>query len=98
VILREDMPRLEQRLVVRYEDLCERPAECLSKLEQFLSLPQPFDPGLVGRHFRSHNIDGTPRPLENLNQRSLERLSRSDLDTINRHVGEQAAAFGYELM
>lgn len=97
-ILRDDMPRLAHCDVVRYEDLCERPAECLTRLEHFLALPQPFDPGLVGRHFKSHNIDGTPRPLENLNKKSLERLSRADLDTINRHVAEQAAAFGYTLM
>lgn len=97
-ILTEDMPHLDRTLVVRYEDLCERPAEYLARLESFLDLPTPFDPALLGRHFRSHNIDGTPRRLQNLNERSLQRLSRADLDTINERVAEQAAAFDYTLL
>jgi hypothetical protein len=97
-ILREDMPFLAQSLVVRYEDLSERPAQELARLEQFLDLPQPFDRTVLGRNFRSHNIDGTPRPLQNLNARSLKRLTRSDLDVINRHAGDEARRFGYELL
>jgi len=97
-LLLEDVQRLEHCMTVRYEDLCERPAEHLSRLEKFLQLPEPFDPSLLGRHFKSHNIDGTPRHLQNLNDRSLQRLSRADLDTINARVREQAAAFEYELL
>jgi hypothetical protein len=84
--------------VIRYEDLCERPADHLVLLEQFLALPVPFDRGLLVHNFRSHNIDGTPKTLQNLNAKSLTRLTRTDLDIINRHVADQAARFGYELL
>jgi hypothetical protein len=97
-ILREDMAHLERCIVIKYEDLCDSPADHLVMLEQFLSLPSPFDPGLLGKSFRSHNMDGTPKPLQNLNARSVKRLSRADLDVINRHVTVQAEHFGYELL
>jgi hypothetical protein len=97
-ILREDTTHLERFVVVRYEDLCDRPADHLPLLEQFLALPEPFDASLLGRSFRSHNIDGTPKPLQNLNARSLKRLSRADLDAINQHVATEAEPFGYELL
>ena len=97
-LLLEDVPHLDQWMLIRYEDLCERPAEHLARLESFLQLPAPFDASLLGRHFRSHNIDGTPRHLQNLNDRSLQRLSRADLDTINARVANEAAAFDYELL
>ncbi len=97
-VLRDDMPRLEACLVMRYEDVCERPGDELRRLERFLALPAPFDRGLLTRNFRSHNMDGTPRTLQNLNARSLRRLTREDLDSINGHVAAEAAMFGYELM
>ena len=97
-ILQEDMARLAHCVVVRYEDLCDRPADHFQILEQFLSLPVPLDSALLSRSFRSHNMDGTPKPLENLNARSLKRLSRADLDAINRQVAPQAEQFGYELL
>ena len=96
-ILLEDMPRLEQCLLVRYEDLCARPDDHLRLLERFLELSVPFE-STANRHFRSHNIDGTPKPLQDLNARSLQRLTRSDLDIINRHVSRVAARFQYDLL
>jgi hypothetical protein len=97
-ILREDMPLLDRVLVMRYEDLSGQPLQELIRLEQFLDLPQPFDRTVLGRNFRSHNIDGTARPLQNLNARSLKRLSRTDLDMINTRAGDAAVQFGYELL
>jgi hypothetical protein len=96
-ILCTDMPLLESCLTIRYEDLCERPAEQLHRLERFLQVSTPFDQGLSRRRFRSHNMDGAPKTLQNLNARSLNRLTREDLDTINARVAEGAAAFNYEL-
>ena len=97
-ILREDMARLDQCLIVRYEDLCDRPADHLVALEQFLDLPDGFSPAVLRQRFRSHNLDGTPKPLQNLNARSLKRLSRADLDLINQCVASEAQHFGYELL
>ena len=95
-ILRTDTKYLERCLSIRYEDFCERLEEQLQRMERFLGLGIPFDRTLLGARFSAHNIDGKPRAIENLNARSIHRLSSADIDAITRIAGTEMRYFGYE--
>jgi hypothetical protein len=94
--LLSDIPLLEWCLLLSYEDLCERPEEHLDRIERFLELALPFDKTILTAPIRVPNIDGRPHPIQNFNAKSLERLSPSDIETINRIAGPLMAKLGYE--
>lgn len=94
--LLDDMQRLEHCLCVSYEDLCVHPEAYLQKLERFLGLEIPFDRGVLTAPQRIHNIDATPQPIRNLNERSLQQLSDADLAAIDRIAGPLMERLGYE--
>ncbi len=95
-VLEEDLPHLEQYLVVRYEDLCAEPLAVLNQMQRFLSLDQPFDASLATREFNAHNMSGKPQQLQDFNARSLKRLSDDDKATITRVIGDQMLRWGYQ--
>jgi hypothetical protein len=94
--LLEDRDSLEHFLMVRYEDLCERPDEVLRSMETFLELPRPFDRDVVERPQRVSNMEGEDKPISNFNAKSIERLSAEDIETIGRIASPLMAGFGYE--
>jgi hypothetical protein len=95
-ILQEDMPYLERSLWLRYEDLCERFEEQCGCIEGFLELDVPFDRDVLAGSFNVHNMDGTPQPIQNFNDKSLQRLSPKEIEAINQITGVQMKQFGYE--
>jgi hypothetical protein len=90
-----DAERLEHFLLVSYEEMTERPAELLARLQEFLGLATPFEPSLLQAPIEMHNIDDKPQPLQNMNPRSVERLSAEDLATIDRAAGPVMQRLGY---
>ena len=95
-LLLDDVDHLDRALTIRYEDFCERPREQLELMQKFLELPEPFDHELLNRPLRIHNIDGKPQPIQNLNAKSIERLSREELETIDRVTAPLRERLGYE--
>ena len=94
--LLDDMPHLEHALLLRYEDFCEDPQGYLERTRQALGLEAPFPPEALAAR-KVHNIDRKSSGIRNFNARSLERLSRADLDTINEIAGPVMLRLGYEL-
>jgi hypothetical protein len=95
--LLDDMDRLESAMWFRYEDFVEDPAGTLLRIEKYLHLPTPFDLGRLD-HLTVHNIDETPGGVRDFNAKSIARLSRSDVDVINRHASELMQRLGYPLL
>jgi hypothetical protein len=95
-ILQEDMKYLDHCFWLRYEDLCEKPEECLNRIESFLELERPFEREVLGMTFQADNMDHTEGGIRNFNAKSLGRLSAEDIEIINKIAGEQMRQFGYE--
>jgi Sulfotransferase family len=95
-ILLEDIEHLERCLMLTYERLTERPEEELERVRVFLELEEPFDPEVVAEPIPMHNITGKAQSIQNLNARSLERLSGEDLAAIDRIAGPLIDRLGYE--
>jgi hypothetical protein len=94
-ILLLDLEFLEHPFRLKYEDLCTDPDTHLRALSDFLALPTPLDHDL-SRTIQGNGIDGQVQGLHDFNARSVERLSREDLDTINRIAGSEMDLLGYE--
>jgi hypothetical protein len=94
-ILLEDVERLERCLTLTYESLTERPEEELERVRTFLELEEPFDETVLAAPIPMHNISGKPQRIQNLNARSLERLSPEDVETIDRIAGPLMERLGY---
>lgn len=90
-----DLPALERVLSITYEGLCDTPAAHLRRLEEFLEL-EPIDVSVLGDTLPTHNRSGRDLPLENLNARSLARLSADDIAAINRIAGPVMQRLGYD--
>jgi hypothetical protein len=91
-----DMPHLERCLFFTYEAFCADPAEHIDRIERFLGLDGAFDRTVIARPIRAHNIEGDPQIIQNLNSKSIERLSQSDIETVGRIAGPVMEQFGYE--
>lgn len=96
-ILLEDLPHLERAKLVRYEDFCDRPVESLHEIQSFLGLTQPFDPSLLSTEFNIHNVDNTGLKIENLNPKSVARLSEDEIRRIDELAGPTMSELGYEV-
>lgn len=93
-VVEGDRPQLERFLQVRYEDLTARPAEVLRQITDFLDLP-PLPDEASGGEWVIHGVRSTVRDM---NQQSLDRLSRQDLDEINDVAAPVLERHGYEIL
>ena len=91
----DDFTHLHNYILMRYEDLCQHPEENLEKLENFLDLDCPVDRTSLTTPKTIHNIDGVPQLICNFNDRSVARLSNTDLACINRIAGPLMERLGY---
>ncbi len=67
----------------------------MRRLETFLELDTPFSPDALAPR-KVHSIDNEVSRIQNLNARSIERLSRSDLEAIDGIAGRVMERLGYE--
>lgn len=96
-ILLEDLPHLERAKLVRYEDFCDQPIESLQEIQSFLKLTHPFDPSLLSSEFNIHNVDNTGLKIENLNPKSVARLSQNEINQIDELAGPTMSQLGYKV-
>jgi hypothetical protein len=93
-ILLRDLEHLESVMTYTYEDFCESPREVLSQIEAFADLSESHDStALSGAE--SHSLEGQTQGIQNLNSRSLERLSDENFKTINQIAGPIMERLGY---
>lgn len=97
-ILMADIPYLSRCLLLRYEELCDCTHETLARIEDFLQLSSPFDRSILQQEFKVHSITNGPARIANMNQKSVERLSATDIVYVNGIAGSMMAALGYEMI
>lgn len=94
-VMLADAEKLEHFLLLSYEELTERTDETLERMRAFLGLELPFDRSVAERPLRMVNVEGEPRPLQNFNLKSLERLTEEEIATIDRIAGPMMERLGY---
>jgi hypothetical protein len=94
--LLEDLTHLQKVHFVTYENFCADPAGQIAALSQFLELDPPLDPSQAEREFHVHSADRKSRPIENLNARSIARLTPEQRATITRICGTVMERAGYQ--
>jgi hypothetical protein len=93
-LLRKDLPTLNHVYMYTYEDFCEHPTSVLSDVADFLGLDRSF-PTSALKTVDSHSLDGRTQGIQNMNARSIARLSSEDIDTINEIAGSLMSELGY---
>jgi hypothetical protein len=92
---RRNVLGLRHALMIRYEDLGERPGETCDRLVAFLPELGALD---HRRRFLAHNESGTRMPISNLNAGKIARLGATDVEVIGdvlRGRLETLSYFGY---
>jgi hypothetical protein len=95
--LLEDLPFLERAQLFSYEALCAEPERHLQLLEDFLELKQPINRSILIGTIPSHNLEGRPLRIANLNEKSLSRLSCAEKKTISQIAEPLLTQLGYRV-
>lgn len=90
-ILSEDAQHLNNFTWIKYEDLTESPGLTLNSIAKFLGL-EPFSENSIESDFIIHERN---EPVRNLNDLSIDRLTRDQIDIINDVAGSMLDHFGY---
>lgn len=93
-ILKRDAEHLRHFLWVKYEDLTGNPEKTLAKIAGFIGVSD-FEGVELDGSWKIHERD---EQIRNMNDVSIERLKRSDIDQINKVAGSMIESFGYELL
>ena len=95
--LLSDLEHIERKLLIRYEALTDDPPHSFAQIADFLNLDTPFDiDAFMG--VQAHSLQGTTAGLQNLNEHSIQNLSRPDIDEINAICGDLMRKLGYTLL
>lgn len=89
-----DLPFLERKLVLKYEDLVADTDKSLMEIAAFLQI-KAFEKSFADETFEVHKVQSK---IENMNASSYKRLSPEDFKTINRIAGDLIMKLGYTLM
>ena len=87
----EDRGELPNVLELTYESLTEQPAEALKGISDFLSV-DPFDPALLDQEWSFREINAS---IQNMNSKSIARLSPAEIDAIEHTAGTLLDKLGY---
>ncbi len=90
-----DFQRLDRRLLVRYEDLCERPQQALESMAGFLSLPVPDLEGVLDVPVEAPTVTGLAARVANFNSESDARLSDDDRALVRAESADLMRRLGY---
>jgi hypothetical protein len=83
--------RLPNVLELSYESLTEEPAEYLAAIADFLQI-DAFDPGLIEQEWSFREINSS---IQNMNAKSISRLSEDEVDAIEETAGALLEQLGY---
>lgn len=96
-IMLEDSKHLKKFKLIKYEDFTEDPKKILSDIADFLEVEkEPFQK-LVIKTWQIQNIYGKSMTIRNLNQASIDRLSKEDIDIIAKEAKETLKYFNYSI-
>ncbi len=90
----------QQKIRIRYEDVCQSPESTLQSICQFLEMP--FEPSMLElRKSESHGLGGNPMRFRRdestirLDEQWREQLTENDLKTFDSVAGRMNRRFGY---
>jgi hypothetical protein len=95
-IMLDDLDRVDDALLLSYEDLCADPSREMTRVARFLKI-DPYPDEFLRESLPIHNATGQPSLIKNFNDSSLERLSAEDIRRIGNIAGEVMSRLGYEL-
>lgn len=87
----KDRSGIENFIPITYEALTASPTKVLNNLTDFLDIP-PLDPSVLARKWRVHGLNSN---IENMNEKSLSRLSPDDIEKITQVAGRTLSKYGY---
>lgn len=90
-VLKKDAEHLRHYIWVSYEDLAADTMGTLNKITEFVGIP-----GFEGfENDRTWSIHERDEKVRNMNDESIQRLDRQQIDLINQVAGDAIEAFGY---
>jgi hypothetical protein len=92
--MQQDAAYLNKFMLITYEDLTMNTAGTLDRITGFVGIPN-FEKFESGRSWRIHERE---EQVRNMNQESIKRLARNQIDIINHVAGDMLGTFGYELL
>lgn len=91
----DDAEHLKHFLLVRYEELVNEPLSTVKHVSEFLDIDsQPLE-GAIDAKWQVHNMDNAAATIQDFNVKSLERLSKDDINVISHHAREMLDRLGY---
>lgn len=90
-IMLTDFEQVERSILVRYEELTERPDEVIASILDFLGLA-PGATVTAGREFSIHDVQSS---IRNMNDRSLTALTNDERREIEGVAGPMLRRLGY---
>ena len=96
-IMLDDLDRLDDALLLSYEDLCADPPKVTSRITRFLKIDQ-FPDEFLYESFPIHNVTGQPNLIKNFNDSSVERLSADDIRRVEDIAGKVMMRLGYKFL
>ena len=94
-IMLDDLDRLEDALLLTYEDLCADPSTEMTRITRFLEI-DPYPDEFLRESLPIHNATGQPSLIKDFNESSLARLSADDIRRIEDIAGEVMRQLGYD--
>ncbi|MAB71964.1 MAG: hypothetical protein CMJ54_05615 [Planctomycetaceae bacterium] len=94
-IMLDDLERLDDALLLNYEDLCADPSKEMTRVTRFLKI-DPYPDQFLREILPIHNVTEQPSLIKDFNASSLERLSADDIRRIEDIAGEVMSRLGYE--
>jgi hypothetical protein len=95
--MKEESKNVRRFLLIRYEQLSERPQETAAQLASFLDLDTDSVKRAVGKTFQFKTVDGSGNSnIQNFNSMSIARLSHDDIEEVYRNASEMLDYFLYE--
>jgi len=94
-VMLEDGKYLKNFKLIKYEDLTGDPKKTLSEIADFLMIDKGSLSELSNKTWQTQNIYGKPTVIQNMNQASIDRLSKEDIDRIEKETHEILECFEY---
>lgn len=91
-IMLDDLAHVQHALIIRYEDLVERPADVIGQVLAFIGL-DAAGVMLDGRAWKVHEYQAQ---IANFNAQARARLSAADMAVIRAEAGDMLRQLGYD--
>ncbi|MBK9637307.1 MAG: sulfotransferase [Bacteroidetes bacterium] len=93
-ILLDDSPSLKNHLQLKYEDLVANPAATMKKVTDFLSVDE-LEEAVFKKNFQIHKVNAV---IKDMNQESIARLNKVQIESINHITGKVLERLNYPLL